>query len=204
MGDFFTSKRSPKVTESRTRARIFGYDFAKSYPNAKKSYPKILTDRELKGLKPESKPYKKYDGDGLFITVTPAGGKHWKYRYKFDGKESVLSLGKYPTISLYDARKLRDDCARLLLAGKKTCGLESRRQVQLNILAFDKVAREWMSRKKWTAGTRGRNERIILQDLAANLVGKEFSEITAMDLLNCIKKWKNVVHMKLLVGHAGW
>ena len=55
----------------------------------------MLTDREIKGLKPESKQYKKYDGDGLFITITPAGGKHWKYRYKFDGKESVLSLGKY-------------------------------------------------------------------------------------------------------------
>lgn len=147
----------------------------------------MLTDREIKGLKPESKQYKKYDGDGLFIIVTPAGGKHWKYRYKFDGKESVLSLGKYPKVSLYDARKLRDDCARLLDAGRDPARYKDDGAI-VDDVSFEFVAREWMAKKSWSDGTRARNERIILQDLAANLSRVGFSSIRATHLRACVDK----------------
>lgn len=54
-----------------------------------------LTDTEIRNKKPAEKPVKLFDGRGLFLIVTPAGGKWWRLRYKFDGKEKLLSLGIY-------------------------------------------------------------------------------------------------------------
>lgn len=66
-----------------------------------------LTATQIKTSKPKDKDYKLTDGGGLYLLVTRAGGKHWKLKYKFDGKEKKLSLGAYPSISLSDARELR-------------------------------------------------------------------------------------------------
>jgi hypothetical protein len=45
-------------------------------------------------------PYKLYDEKGLFLQVTPNGGKWWRFKYQFDGKEKLLSLGTYPEVPL--------------------------------------------------------------------------------------------------------
>lgn len=73
-----------------------------------------LTDLAIKGFKPESTPYKKGDAGGLYILVTPTGGKLWRMKYRIDGKEKALSLGAYPEISLLDARAKRDTAKKLL------------------------------------------------------------------------------------------
>ncbi len=67
-----------------------------------------LTDTKIKTSKAKDKDYKLTDGAGLYLLVTKSGGKHWKLKYRFDGKEKKLSLGAYPTISLLKARELRD------------------------------------------------------------------------------------------------
>lgn len=67
-----------------------------------------LTDIAARNAKPKDKPYKLYDSQGLYLNVTPAGGKVWRYKYKVDGKEKLLSIGKYPIISLKKAREIRD------------------------------------------------------------------------------------------------
>lgn len=63
-----------------------------------------LTETKIKIAKPEAKPYKLPDERGLHLLVTPQGGKWWRFRYCFDGKEKLLSLGTYPDIGLKDAR----------------------------------------------------------------------------------------------------
>ena len=55
-----------------------------------------LTDRQIKNAKPTAKPYKLTDGSGLYLQVTPAGGKLWRLKYRVGGKEKLLSIGKYP------------------------------------------------------------------------------------------------------------
>lgn len=75
-----------------------------------------LTDTALRNAKPKDKPYKLYDEGGLFIQVTPSGGKWWRFKYRFDSKEKLLSFGTYPDVPLIAARRRRDD-ARALLAG---------------------------------------------------------------------------------------
>ncbi len=59
-----------------------------------------LTDTSIRNAKPGAKPIKLFDERGLFLLVTPAGGKWWRFRFMFDGKEKLLSLGVYPDVSL--------------------------------------------------------------------------------------------------------
>ena len=76
-----------------------------------------LSDITIRNAKPDTKPIKLYDGRGLYLMVTPAGGKWWRFRFKFDGKEKLLSLGTYPDVSLKDARERRDEARKLLANG---------------------------------------------------------------------------------------
>jgi hypothetical protein len=57
-----------------------------------------LTDTSIRNAKPAQKPYKLYDSGGLFIQITPNGGKWWRFKYRFEGKEKLLSLGTYPEV----------------------------------------------------------------------------------------------------------
>lgn len=81
-----------------------------------------LTDTAIKNAKPgvnhkgiaTTKSYKMPDGGGMYLEVSPAGGKWWRLKYRYGGKEKRLSLGVYPEISLKDARQRRDDARKLL------------------------------------------------------------------------------------------
>ncbi|MBN9254641.1 MULTISPECIES: Arm DNA-binding domain-containing protein [unclassified Mesorhizobium] len=66
-----------------------------------------LTDTQVRNAKPTDKPYKLADGGSLHLYVSPAGGKLWRYRYEFGGKEKLLSLGTYPDLGLAAARSAR-------------------------------------------------------------------------------------------------
>lgn len=72
-----------------------------------------LTDTKLKSLKPADKVQKLSYSGGLYIHVSSAGGKLWRLFYRFDGKQKPLALGKYPEVSLAEARKRRDEARAL-------------------------------------------------------------------------------------------
>ena len=76
-----------------------------------------LTDTTIRTTKPSKKPIKLFDGGGLFLLVMPTGGKWWRFRYRFGGKENSLSAGVYPHVGLLDARKWRDFAKKLLAQG---------------------------------------------------------------------------------------
>ncbi|GHU37952.1 hypothetical protein AGMMS50256_36540 [Betaproteobacteria bacterium] len=73
-----------------------------------------LTDERIRAAKPADKPVRMYDGGGLYLEISPAGGKLWRLKYRFGGMEKRLALGKYPAISLEDARERRDEAKELL------------------------------------------------------------------------------------------
>jgi hypothetical protein len=73
-----------------------------------------LKDTTLKNAKPREKAYKLFDGGGLYLEVTPAGGKYWRLKYRFGGKESRLAFGVYPEVSLAAAREKRNETRELL------------------------------------------------------------------------------------------
>jgi hypothetical protein len=74
-----------------------------------------LSENKVNSAKATGRTYRLFDGGGLFLLVTPAGGKWWRFKYRFEGKAKTLSFGVYPEISLDDARNSRDD-ARILLS----------------------------------------------------------------------------------------
>jgi integrase len=78
---------------------------------------KPLTDKGIKQAKPADKDYKLFDGGGLFLLIKTNGGKLWRLKYSFEGKEKLLSLGTYPTTSLLEARAKRDEHKKEIAKG---------------------------------------------------------------------------------------
>jgi Arm DNA-binding domain len=92
------------------------------------------------------KPYKLSDASGLYLEVDPSGGKYWRFKYRFEGKEKRLSLGVYPVVSLADAREARDEYRKQLAKGidpgiHRKAAKASR--VGRVADSFETVAREW-------------------------------------------------------------
>jgi hypothetical protein len=71
--------------------------------------PMSLSDFACKNARPKDKPYRLADGDGLYLLIQKIGSKLWQLRYRYQEKENILSFGKYPLVSLLDARERRDD-----------------------------------------------------------------------------------------------
>ncbi len=107
-----------------------------------------LTIADIKNAKIKDRTYKLTDSHGLFLQVSPAGTKSWRFKYRHGGKERLLSFGRYPQIGLAAARVARDDARDLLLEGKDPV-LEKRRERQRKLDAaeatFRRVADEWLS-----------------------------------------------------------
>lgn len=111
----------------------------------------MLTDAQIKRTKPTDKAFKLTDGGGLHVFITPAGGKLWRFRYEFGGKEKLLSIGPYPAISLTEARSARDSAKAPLREGKDpaiTKKLKKLSGQKQSGETFEAIAREWHERQK--------------------------------------------------------
>ena len=73
-----------------------------------------LSDIAIKNYKPKEKQYKVSDRNGMYLLIHPNGSKYWRFKYKILGKEKLLSLGKYPILSLKEARQKRDEAKKQL------------------------------------------------------------------------------------------
>lgn len=76
-----------------------------------------ISEVQVRTAKSAAKAFKLYDSEGLFLLVTPSGGKLWRLRFKFDGKEKLLTLGAYPKVGLAAARKKRNAAIEDIQAG---------------------------------------------------------------------------------------
>lgn len=113
--------------------------------------PMPLTDVAIRTAKPSAKPVRMFDALGLYLEISPAGGKLWRFKYRHAGKEKRLALGKYPDVSLKDARAKRDE-ARKLLANDVDPALERKvcavRQKVAAAETFEAVADELLALKE--------------------------------------------------------
>lgn len=111
-----------------------------------------LSEAKVRTAKPNQKTYKLFDGGGLFLLVTPSGGKLWHLKYRFDRREKKLTFGTYPEISLADARQRRDEARRHLAHGVDP-GAVRKAQKQVDTAeteTFEVIAREWHDKFKET------------------------------------------------------
>jgi integrase len=152
----------------------------------------MLTDTRVKTAKPRDKLYKLTDERGLHLSVYPSGSKLWHMRYRIDGKEKTASLGKYPEVSLAEAREKRDQMRKLVakdidpvLAQKKA--KEAKKLAQAH--SFEAVAREWFD--GWKAARSPRYADYVIRRLEADVfpvIGhRPISEIQAPQLVKMMK-----------------
>ncbi|WP_225199136.1 Arm DNA-binding domain-containing protein [Gluconobacter oxydans] len=78
----------------------------------------MLTDSQIRAAKPKDKAFKLTDGGGLYLQVTPSGGKHWRWRYEIKGKKKTYTIGTYPEVSLINARRVREGAREELRNGQ--------------------------------------------------------------------------------------
>lgn len=108
-----------------------------------------LTDVKVKAAKPQDKAYKLTDGDGLYLYVTPTGGKLWRLKYRFKCKEKTLSIGKYPVVTLSNARGAMLDAKRALLDGVDPSAKKKASKVaEIKLVTFKDVAMELIEQKR--------------------------------------------------------
>jgi hypothetical protein len=152
-----------------------------------------LTDTAIRNARTESKPLKLFDGGGLFLLINPAGGKWWRLKYRFAGKEKLLSIGTYPTVSLKEARERREEAKKLLSQGVDPG--EHRKAVKASVRAavedaFETVAREWHARNKdvWTPSHAEKILARLQGDLFPLIGAKPIKEIAAPEILIALRK----------------
>jgi hypothetical protein len=107
----------------------------------------VLTDKTLRALKPREKPYKRSDSRGLYVLVQPDGALWWRFRYRWQGREKLLSMGTYPDTSLKLARDKRDEARSLLAKGvDPSAARREERTAQCD--TFEVLAREWLTKQR--------------------------------------------------------
>lgn len=110
-----------------------------------------LTELAIKAFKPKEKLYRVTDSGGLCLEISSAGGKLWRWRYYYNGKRQMLALGRYPDISLAQARLDRDIARKLLQTGKhptREKKAEKLRRRAEGENTFEHLARQWLSLKQ--------------------------------------------------------
>jgi len=152
-----------------------------------------LTDTAIHRVKSRLKPFKMFDGDGLFLLVMPNGSKWWRFKYRFGGKEKLLSLGVYPQISLLEARQRRDQERKKLAhqidpAANRKAAKAAWADSQAN--TFETVAREWIANRTpvWTPSNTAKTTRRLEMDAFPWFGRRPISEITAPELLAALRR----------------
>jgi integrase len=148
-----------------------------------------LTELGIKAAKAQGKPYKLYDEKGLFLLVTPTGGRLWRFKYKHGGVEKLISLGIYPDVKLKDAREKRDE-ARRLIAANVDPSAKRRAEKSARADTFGAVADEWLESKKATlsAGTWRRDRDQLVKLVGPHLANRPIAGIEAPDLLAILRR----------------
>lgn len=139
-----------------------------------------LTDTRLRSVAATGKTQKLFDGGGLYLEVSPAGGRWWRIKYRFGGKEKRLSLGVYPEVPLKTARERLADARKLLAAGvdpgaERQAVKASREASRAN--SFEAVAREWYSTVHKPAVSAAQSKRVL-----ARMEGDVFPWIGAVPI----------------------
>lgn len=151
-----------------------------------------LTDAKLRSLKPAEKPQKIADGGGLHVLVTPGGSRLWRLAYRFGGKQKLLALGKYPDVSLADARLARELARKQLEDGEDPSETRKADKRRAKIAAghtFAAVADEWFESQKhrWVASYSDRLRRRLDADLIARLGVRPIAEIEPIEVLDVVR-----------------
>lgn len=147
-----------------------------------------LTDVKIRQAKATDKALKLADSAGLYLEVKPNGSKLWRYRYRIAGRENLYAIGDYPSVSLADARKARDDARDLIKQGRHPAHArqsERTQQINANALTFKAIAEEWIAKKRsrWAPYYLLQIQRGMKNDIYPRIGRLPIRSVTAADVL---------------------
>ncbi|WP_111884512.1 tyrosine-type recombinase/integrase [Acinetobacter sp. CFCC 11171] len=151
----------------------------------------MLTDAQIRKIRPLEKKKRYSDEKGLYLEVTPAGGKFWRLKYRFNARESTLTIGSYPEISLAQARRSRDEARIQLYQNIDPNAVKNQRLQQIDeSILFKSLAMEWMDDRKAVIkeATYLRDLSVFEKDLFPALGNLPIDQIKGKDVLACAKK----------------
>jgi len=147
-----------------------------------------LTDTEIKRAKAAEKAYSMGDGGGLYLWVKPTGGKLWRWSYRFEGKEKLMSLGKYPDVSLAQARERHTEARKLLATGVDPMALRKAEKTAEKVAvenSFQSVTAQWL--EHWQEGKSPRHVDSVRRRMAADILpclgARSIAKIEAPELV---------------------
>ena len=161
-----------------------------------------LSATAVKTAKPKDKTIRMADGGGLYLEIRPTGSRYWRLKYRHAGKERLLAIGTYPDVTLADARKARDKAKEQLAEGvDPSMAKKLERQLGQQIAAntFQLVAQEWLERVHQhdvVPDHYQRNRRRLERDAFPVLGKRPLSEITAAELLTCLRRIEERGHVE--------
>jgi len=155
-----------------------------------------LTDVTVRTAKPRDKPYKLSDSGGLYVEVTPAGGKRWRWKYRIEGREKLLSMGVYPDVPLVLARVRRDDARKLLANGvdpsvhRQATKLA---QAEGSANSFEVIGREWFAKHQsgWAISHSSKVIARLEKDVFPFIGSRPIAQIAASELLKVLQRIEN-------------
>jgi integrase len=153
---------------------------------------KVLTENELRSLKPAARPYRRFAGDGLYIEVSPAGSRLWRLKYRFAGKEKRIALGTYPDTTLKMARQRAADARNLVFDGKdpgearRQEKSEAKRRADSTVAA---AAAAWIAANKvqWAASTHDKAVRRVERFILPGMGKRPLESVTTRDCADVIR-----------------
>ncbi len=152
-----------------------------------------LTDTAIRNAKAREKEYKLSDSGGLYLLVTPAGGKLWRQKFRVDGREKKLAIGAYPEISLGDARKRRDEAREFIALGKDPSREKQQAKHRAKVSAantFGEIAKEFLDKRRregLSKATADKSEYYVSR-MGSVIARLPISEIGAADLLAVLRR----------------
>ena len=152
-----------------------------------------LTAIEVSKAKATDKATKLFDGGGLYLLAQPNGAKYWRLKYRFAGREKMLSIGVYPDVSLSDARERREAARKLLANGADPSAVKKAKKAAAVALAensFEIVAREWLSKfsKNWKESHTRTTTLRLVNDVFPWLGVRPIGDIDAPELLTVLRR----------------
>ena len=151
-----------------------------------------LSDMQVVKVKPQSKQLTIFDGGGLFLLVTPSGGKLWRFKYRFEGKEKLISLGAYPEISLAEARQRREEARKQLAHGIDPGALrKAQKQAETEETeTFEVIGCEWHTKftATWAPGHAVKIMSSLKRDVFPWIGGRPIKELKAPELLSVLRR----------------
>ena len=145
-----------------------------------------LSEARIRAAKPKEKPYKLRDGRGLYLLVNPTGARLWRLRFRQPGRESMISLGAYPDVSLKIARDRREEARKAIAAGVDPAAQRRAERVG-HENTFQVIALEWLTKRKFAAKTRTKAEWTFNDLLFPHIGSRPIASITAPDMLRVLR-----------------